>query len=72
MYYSYHAMAKKRIREGHLIHYELMERWGNIAPALVLFFDDHRPMPIRAERIAEYADLLSLHLIRDGDPEQGE
>ena len=59
MYYDYHAVAKKRIREGHLIAARRMDAWGGIKKPLVLFFDDHRPMPIREERIPEYAELIS-------------
>lgn len=54
MYYNYHAKAKKLIAEGHLIHYEIVDQWNNIKPALVLFFDNHRPMPIRDYRWDEY------------------
>lgn len=50
------------------------ERWGNIAPAFVLFFEGHRPMPIREERVAEYVALIaespSSHLVRGGDAEE--
>ena len=59
MYYDYHAVAKKLIREGHLVSARLFESWGNIERPLVLFFDNHKPMPIREERIWEYAELLS-------------
>ena len=58
MYYNYHAVAKRLIREGKLVDFRRVERWGNIAPAFVLFFTDHRPMPIREERVAEYAELI--------------
>jgi hypothetical protein len=53
-YYNYHATAKRLISEGHLVKMEIMERWNAIAPALVLFFDNHRPMPIRSYRWDEY------------------
>lgn len=58
MYYNYHAQAKKLIQTGHLTYYEFMERWNHIAPALVLFFDNHQPMPIREERWSEYLLIL--------------
>ena len=53
-YYSYHAMAKKLIKEGHLVKMEIVEHWNGISPALVLYFDNHRPMPIREYRWDEY------------------
>ena len=58
MYYNYHAQAKRLIREGHLSHYEIVDRWNHITPALVLYFDNHHPMPIREERWSEYLRLL--------------
>lgn len=57
-YFNYHAQAKKLIMEGHLTHYEIVDRWNAIAPALVLFFDNHIPMPIREERWSEYLAIL--------------
>lgn len=58
-YYNYHAKAKSLIETGHLIRFEIVDRWGNIAPALVLYFDNHRPMPIREYRFDEYTKLLT-------------
>jgi len=74
MYYNYHGVAKRLIREGKLIAFERWESWGNISPAFVLFFKDHKPMPIREERAAEYAILIeethALHLVGRGDPKE--
>ena len=53
-YYNYHAQAKKLISEGHLVKMEIVPKWNSISPALVLFFDNHRPMPIREYRWSEY------------------
>ncbi len=57
-YFSYHAKAKKLIREGHCIKAELKEKHNAISPALVLYFDNHPPMPIRQHKWKEYFDLL--------------
>ena len=74
MYYNYHAISKRLIREGRLIAFVREERHGGISPAFVLYFDSHPPMPIREERVAEYVALIgespSSHLIRRGDPEE--
>ena len=74
MYYNYHAVARRLIREGKLVAFRKVERWGAIAPAFVLFFSDHKPMPIREERVAEYVELIgespSSHLVRGGDAEK--
>ena len=74
MYYNYHGVAKRLIREGKLVAFEKVERWGKIAPAFVLFFSCHAPMPIREERVAEYVALIgqspSSHLVRSSDPQE--
>ncbi|NDO19331.1 thermostable hemolysin delta-VPH [Lachnospiraceae bacterium MD329] len=57
-YFNYHAKAKKLIAEGHFIHYEIVDNWNGISPALVLYFDNNRPMPIREYRISEYLKIL--------------
>lgn len=54
MYFNYHGKAKKLIKEGHLIEYQIVEKWNHISPALVLYFDNHQPIPIRKERWDEY------------------
>ena len=58
MYYNYHGKIKQLIQEGHLIDYQVMPRWNLITPALVLFFDNHKPMPIRKYRWEEYWEIL--------------
>lgn len=50
-YFNYHAKAKNLIASGHLIRFEIVPKWGNIAPALVLYFDNNRPMPIREHKL---------------------
>lgn len=57
--YPYHNKAKKLIRDGHLTHWEIGVKWNQIDEALVLYFDNHRPIPIRPHRYAEYIDLLT-------------
>lgn len=57
-YFNYHAKAKKLIADGHLAKFEIVEKWGNISPALVLYFENNKPMPIREYRWDEYSILL--------------
>lgn len=57
-YFNYHAKAKRLIEEGHCIHFEIVERWNAISPALVLYFDNEKPMPIREEKWGEYLAIL--------------
>jgi len=58
-YFSYHAKVKKLISGGHLVSAKFYERYKNISPALVLFFDNERPMPIREHRFEQYRQILS-------------
>ncbi|MEG0423152.1 MAG: thermostable hemolysin delta-VPH [Erysipelotrichaceae bacterium] len=57
-YFNYHGQAKYLIKTGHLTHYEFKDQWNQIKPALVLYFDNHFPMPIREEKWSEYLKLL--------------
>lgn len=57
-YFNYHAKAKKLIRDGFLVKYEILEEYNKIKPALVLYFSNNRPMPIREYKWQEYFDLL--------------
>ena len=58
MYFNYHAKAKLLINSGHLTDFEIVPKWNLISPALVLFFDNHKPMPIRKYRWDDYWDIL--------------
>lgn len=57
-YFNYHAKAKRLIREGSLIKYEIVDCYNGIKPALVLYFKNNKPMPIRQYRWVEYFELL--------------
>ena len=54
MYFNYHAKVKKLIMEGKLAGYEFLDEYNGISPALLLYFDDHKPMPIRDYMWEEY------------------
>lgn len=60
-YFSYHAVARRLIKEGKLAGYYFTDDYNGICPALVLLFDDviHPVMPIREYRWEEYRELLS-------------
>lgn len=59
-YFNYHAKAKQLIESGHLTKAEIVERWNAISPALVLYFDNHRPMPIREYKWDQYMKFTSM------------
>jgi len=58
MYYNYHAQIKKMILEGRLIGYKFEDEYNGIKPALVLYFDNHKPMPVIDYRREEYIPYL--------------
>ncbi|MCH5209563.1 MAG: thermostable hemolysin delta-VPH [Oscillospiraceae bacterium] len=60
-YFNYHAKAKKLISEGHLVGYEMVDNWNGISPALVLYFDNNKPMPIREYKFKEYFKILKIN-----------
>ena len=57
-YYNYHGVVNKLIKEGHLVRAEIVDRYNGISPALVLYFDCHRPMPIRQEKWYLYEEKI--------------
>ena len=59
MYYNYHATVKKLIADGHLSSYDIVEKYHKISPCLLLFFDNHNPMPIREYRWSEYMPIIN-------------
>ena len=67
-YFNYHGKAKKLIKEGHFINYEIVDNWNGIRPALVLYFDNNKPMPIREYKWDEYFKLFN----RDKESEVSE
>ncbi|OCG35454.1 thermostable hemolysin delta-VPH [Gilliamella sp. Fer2-1] len=58
-YFNYHAKAKKLIKNGDLVRYEFVDDWNGIKPALVLYFKNANPLPIREYRWDEYLPLLN-------------
>lgn len=64
-YFNYHAKAKNLIASGDLVKYEFVDNWNGIKPALVLYFKNDKPMPIRDYRWNEYFLLLSINSPQD-------
>ena len=59
-YYNYHRLAKNLILSRHCMRAELKSKHNNISPALVLYFDNHKPMPMREKCFYEYIALLGF------------
>lgn len=63
-YFNYHAKAQNLIRNGHCIKAEIVEKYNDISPALILYFDNHIKMPIRLHSFDKYLELLKYYDIK--------
>lgn len=59
MYFNYHAKVQKLIKQGHAVGFEKLEKYHNISPCLLIYFDQFPPMPIRQHKFDEYLFLLA-------------
>ncbi len=57
-YFNYHAKAQNLIKAGHCVKAEVVEKYKDISPALILYFDNHIQMPVRLHKFDEYFELL--------------
>ena len=58
--YPYHNKIKQRIRNQEMIKYEYVNKYKNISPCLLLYFNtEPKIRPIRKHRFQEYEKLLS-------------
>lgn len=62
-YFNYHAIAKNLIATGHLIGASIFTEYKNIRPALVMYFDNHRPIPIREYMWEDYLEKIKKEKI---------
>ena len=60
-YFNYHAKAQNLIKDGHCVKAEVVQKYKDISPALVLYFDNNIPMPIREHKFSEYFALLKQY-----------
>lgn len=63
MYFNYHAKVQNLIKNNQCIEAKILDKHNNISPALVLYFKNHKPMPIRIEKWDFYFDFLNKHNI---------
>ena len=63
-YFNYHAKAQGLIKSGHCVKAELAEKYKDIRPALILYFDNNHPMPIRLHKFDEYIELLKNYDVK--------
>jgi len=57
--YPYHNKIKQRIKNKELVRYEYLEKYKDISPCLLLYFDSEPyTRPIREHRFKEYEELF--------------
>lgn len=66
-YFNYHAKAQNLIKTGHCVGAELVDKRKDICPALVLYFDNNLPMPVREHMFCIYFELLKRYNITVDD-----
>ena len=66
-YFNYHAKAKHLIKTKHLIGATIFDRYHHIYPALVLYFDCSKPIPIREYMWEDYFPLISAEAVQIED-----
>jgi hypothetical protein len=60
MYYNYHSRTKQRINNGELEDFKYVEKYKNISPCLLLYFNtEPKIRPIREHRFEEYENILT-------------
>ncbi|GIM49612.1 hypothetical protein [Capnocytophaga stomatis] len=58
--YPYHNKIKQRIKNGELIKYEFVEKYKDISPCLLLYFNTEPYVrPVREHRFEEYKEILA-------------
>ena len=60
-YFNYHAKAKSLVKTGHCVKAALADKHNGIGPALVLYFDNNIPMPVREHMFCIYFELLKKY-----------
>ena len=58
-YFNYHAKAKNLIKNNCCFAASIFENYHNIKPALVLYFYNNQPIPIREYMWQDYLPLLT-------------
>ena len=68
-YFNYHAKAKRLLLNGNCISASVFSNYHHICPALVLYFENNIPIPIRNYKWQEYLPLLKELNININNPE---
>ena len=59
-YFNYHSKIKKLINAGELVRFEIVDEYHSISPAMILYFKNHPPMPVREHHFDEYLKIMNF------------
>lgn len=59
MHFNYHAKVKKIINEDKITKIEIVDNYHDICPAMLIYFENHPPVPIREHKWDEYIAYLN-------------
>ena len=69
-YFNYHAKAKNLIKSDQCFAVTIFENYHNIKPAMVLYFNCSKPIPIRNYRWHEYFPLIKEKNLTISNPKK--
>ena len=58
MYFNYHNKVKRLIDDDQIIKIEIVDNWNGICPAMVIYFKNNPPKPIREHKWDEYISYI--------------
>lgn len=61
MYYNYHGIIKKKIKNNELVKIEFKDKYKKLENVMLLYFRDGSIYPIREHRFLEYSIILNKY-----------
>lgn len=61
MYYNYHGIIKKKIKNNELIKIEFKDKYNHINNVMLLYFKDGSIYPIREHKFFEYSIIINKY-----------
>jgi len=62
-YFNYHAKVRSLINSNECLGVSIIDKHNKISPAMVFYFKNHKPMPIRQYKWKDYFPLIETHSI---------
>jgi len=62
-YFNYHAKVKNLIKTNNCLSVSIVDKYNSISPAMVFYFKNNKPMPIRQYKWQDYLPLIESYFI---------